>query len=457
MINTEEDFNTIIRALLISISLLCVVGFFQIIGKDLLEFKEIQKLIIPSEYWEEYLGNIKNHLSTNAVALTLFNSNYVSVYITMIIPFLTVLMLPIKNKNQRGLYAALIGAMLIILFKTYSRTGLVSLLISFLFLGYFYKNQLKHIWKQCIIVFVIGISLFIVLDSQSNYRFITKIASTLGSFNRSENTNSLEEIKTQEDKVYFRYRGEELYVAFSNTSEANSLSFFNANGEDISNQYNAESKTLEIEPFEDLQFSQEIIENQPYITAGINEITWNFYYDSEHGYLYWNDFGKYDRLIDIEKFGFKNHENIASGRGFIWSRSIPLLKDYLLIGSGPDTFPLVFPQSDYVGKANNCKTPYTLIEKPHSIYLMIGIQTGVVSLIAFLLFCFYYFLRSFRLYTNRNLNGNMERIGLGCLLATISYMVSGFFNDSSLQTSPIFWVLIGIGMAANHKIEAKAN
>ncbi|MDD3174076.1 MAG: O-antigen ligase family protein, partial [Herbinix sp.] len=143
--------------------------------------------------------------------------------------------------------------------------------------------------------------------------------------------------------------------------------------------------------------------------------------------------------------------------GYIWSRSIPLLKDTLLLGNGPDTFPIVFPQSDYVGKANNCKTPYTLIEKPHNFYLMIGIQTGIISLISFLVFYLIYLMKSFRIYKNNNFSTLKARIGLGCLVSTLSFMISGFFNDSSLQTTPIFIVLLGLGMDINYKLGKASN
>lgn len=49
---------------------------------------------------------------------------------------------------------------------------------------------------------------------------------------------------------------------------------------------------------------------------------------------------------------FKGHERSLSGRGYIWGRTIPLLKKFLLWGSGPDTFTVKFPQTDYVMKVN---------------------------------------------------------------------------------------------------------
>jgi len=37
-------------------------------------------------------------------------------------------------------------------------------------------------------------------------------------------------------------------------------------------------------------------------------------------------------------------------RGYIWSRSLPLLRNTILVGYGPDTFAMNFPQHDIAGK-----------------------------------------------------------------------------------------------------------
>jgi hypothetical protein len=278
---------------------------------------------------------------------------------------------------------------------------------------------------------------------------------TVQSFYDEDGNHSLQEILTNPKEVSIRYKGDTVLVAFSEERKDNTLVFHNEVGDDISGYYNSEEHILHWKQFEEIRLYIEDIEKESYIYCIINGTTWRFYQDKQKGYLYLNDFGKLDRLLKIERIGFENTEDIGSGRGYIWSRSLPILKDTIFIGKGPDTYPLVFPQSDYVGKANNCKTPYTLIEKPHSLYLMIAIQTGVLSLLALIGFCMIYLLKSFRIYEDNNLTTLKERMGLGCLLATLSFMISGIFNDSSLQTTPVFFVLLGLGMDINYKLTRK--
>lgn len=334
--------------------------------------------------------------------------------------------------------------------KTYSRATLVAILFIGLQFGYFYRKKLISYRKPLIVFTSLIIILFIGVDSFSGFRFLNKISATFSTLSQKVSNNSLEEIITQKDNITFRYKGEILNVAFDNVdSKDKSLSFTDSTGSDLTSSYNKEKSTLSIKPFQDISFAIEIRNDITYLVATIEETKWNFLFSEETGYLYENDFGKLDQLTSISQVGFKNHENIASGRGYIWSRSLPLLKNTILIGSGPDTFSLLFPQTDYVGKANNCKTPYTFIEKPHSLYLMIGIQTGLVSLIAFLVFCICYSIDSIKRYKNCNFTTSSQRIGFGCFLAVTCYLICGIFNDSSLQTSPIFWVLLGLGIAIN--------
>jgi hypothetical protein len=84
---------------------------------------------------------------------------------------------------------------------------------------------------------------------------------------------------------------------------------------------------------------------------------------------------------------------------------------------------------------------------------MMGIQTGVLSLIAFLAFYLFYMFQSIHIYKNIKLIGIKERVGFGCFIATLSFMISGFFNDSSLQTTPIYIILLGLGMDINLQLE----
>ena len=141
-----------------------------------------------------------------------------------------------------------------------------------------------------------------------------------------------------------------------------------------------------------------------------------------------------------------------SGRGYIWSKSVPLLKKFLFLGSGPDTFTFVFPLMDAVDM-NQGGYGNQVITKPHSMYLQTGIQTGMISLLAWLIFYGWYFVESFRLYFRKEYATFSEKLGVGIMIATASYMISGIANDSNPSVAPIYWGILGIGIAANEVVK----
>ncbi len=48
---------------------------------------------------------------------------------------------------------------------------------------------------------------------------------------------------------------------------------------------------------------------------------------------------------------------------------------------------------------------------------------------------------------------NLESCGVAIFIGTISYMVTGIANDSSITVAPMFWVFMGLGIFINYKIK----
>lgn len=161
---------------------------------------------------------------------------------------------------------------------------------------------------------------------------------------------------------------------------------------------------------------------------------------------------------EVEAWGFKGRENFGSGRGYIWSRTFPLLKKTMLIGFGPDTFIAHFPNYDHLGKLRFWGSGLNLlIEKPHCLYLQIAVNIGVIALLAVLVFWSGYLLRSARLYFFVGLNDFLSISGAAIFVAIFCYLVNGIFNDSMVMTSPVFWGLLGLGIAINRMMSERLN
>ncbi len=157
----------------------------------------------------------------------------------------------------------------------------------------------------------------------------------------------------------------------------------------------------------------------------------------------------YDINTEVKHIGFEGLEYLGSSRGYIWSRTLPLLLNVktFLLGAGADCFVLEFPQTDLVGKCEFLGNPYTIVDKPHNMYLQIAVNTGVFSLIAFIGAMVIYFIMTVKKLINTK--GVINVIRFGLLWGILAYLATQFTTDSSVSVAPFFWILLGVGCALN--------
>jgi hypothetical protein len=148
----------------------------------------------------------------------------------------------------------------------------------------------------------------------------------------------------------------------------------------------------------------------------------------------------------VDTFGFEGREALGSARGYIWSRSLPLLRQTLLLGFGPDTFAMVFPQQDFAGKFRVYGTTDMLVDKAHNLFLQAALNTGVLSALALAALLAWYLSACVRRYVLRPVAGVRDGIGAACFAGVVGYLGAGMFNDSVVGVAPVFWVLLGLGM-----------
>lgn len=128
---------------------------------------------------------------------------------------------------------------------------------------------------------------------------------------------------------------------------------------------------------------------------------------------------------------------VATGRGYIWLSSIPLLKDCLFKGYGAGQFLFHFPQDDIVGMLNTHGTTALCTDKPHDLYLGIALSHGIPALAVFLCLVLAVLKRSC---------GKLRNVGFavnGFAVSIICFLVMGIVNDSNVIYSPLFWIFAG--------------
>lgn len=448
-----RTFQILLRGLAAAAALMCLLGFLQAAGMDPLNLEWVQRLITPHELWDEVIGNISSNLTQNTVYLTLANPNYASIYLSMLLPLMFILW---KTGSRTVRFCS--GCLILLLFAdlvlTFSRVGLFSLGIIGILTLILRKNSWKRHWKKMLAAVFACTLLFFLTDSLSGFRFAERLKLTLQSFQKSD-TPSLTYMETSAEGVTLTYGGRTITVSYQYGTGNESIRILGDDGTDLTDHYIAPAGILDLEGLENLLLFTREVDEEDMLTLIIDEVFWNFTEDPELGYLFYTGNGKYDTLSEIPRANLFGMEHMASGRLYIWSRTLPLLKDYWLTGSGEDTFYLVFPQNDYVGKAAYAGSPLDVMEKPHNTYLLTALQNGILSLLLFLVFYLIYFIDSIRIYGKDRPFDTQDWMGFCVFLSTVCFMTGGIFNDSNINISPLFWAMLGIGMGLNRHIRAE--
>jgi hypothetical protein len=133
-------------------------------------------------------------------------------------------------------------------------------------------------------------------------------------------------------------------------------------------------------------------------------------------------------------------DHFASFRGFIWKRSLPLVKESPLLGHGFGTFPALFPQDDIAGKMITLGAN-VLVDKPHSLYLQIAVAAGLPALLVFLVWMGAMLIKATRQHLH-NPNPN-SALAWSFSLGLLGFLVAGVFNDANVAVAPLFFITAG--------------
>jgi O-antigen ligase len=130
----------------------------------------------------------------------------------------------------------------------------------------------------------------------------------------------------------------------------------------------------------------------------------------------------------------------------LWAVGARIAIDHPLLGTGPDSYALVFPayRADTLPAVQAARLARFRPESPHNIYLAIASGLGLVALIAYLLVI----AGSLR-GVLRTLTGRMrgQVLAAALLAALIGHLVTDLFMTGDLSSEWLFWVLLGSAAA----------
>lgn len=447
--DNEDALKLIITGLFTSALILTTIGIFQFFGLDFFKSIEGKLMILPSEY-KSIADSLQFQFGAYTIYSTLYNTNYVGSYAVMLFMISFTLFFLTKNKYLKiflGLFTALMFSNWI---GCLSRAGMVGGFAAFILFLIILRKELLKQYQLFIIMLILFFSIFFIMNKTSNNMLLGQVSRINAAVENAkmEKTVSLDikDLSAKDNTIQFTFNTGVLNVSFKQGSP---IIFSDINNNNIEYGYSAENGgyVLKNESFKDLSFK--INSDNGLIQFLMNAKVINFVFTDK---LYFVDrSGKTTDIKKIESFGFKGREKLASSRGYIWSRTFPLLKHTLIKGFGPDTYSIFFPQNDYLGKLIGYGDPYIIVDKPHNMYLQIAVNTGILSLICILIMFIYYFITSIKMYFINDYSNFYSKIGAGIFMAFFGYCVTAVFNDSLVSVAPVFWILFGLGISCNFR------
>ncbi len=447
MIEDEKDIYILVTALSIGAAILTVIGLFQAADHDLFDTALGKWLTIPMRYYRQLNGEgseFRHKFLIWRVFMTFSNPNYVGSYVPLVLPVTLFMFLHSGKKPVKVMYAALSAGLLICLFGSGSKTGFAGLIVSVVILSVYYcRNGRKKLILSVSGGFLLILVLYVCLGNNDYLKRIRAV------FDLNETASDVSGIETSNDGVKIIYRGNCLVISFD--PERLRVSCKDDSGADLYMSLNAENElTVDDVRFSGITIAPAQLEEDCigfYVHASRD---W-FFANKDGRYLMYTPYGKYiEHEVSESCEWLEKHGNLATGRGYLWSRTLPLLKKHIFLGSGADTFVFEYPNSDFVASYNSDNWGY-VVTKPHCMYLQIAVQTGLLSLAAMLAYYIIFVVNSagccFKV-SDKNRPEFLPGLICAILSGSTGYMTAAFFNDSTIAVAPLFWVLTGIGLAA---------
>lgn len=461
-----QNFSYVVMALMFCTAINVILGLFQYTGNNILGFDWAQELLIAGDS-KDVININENKIIPGRMYGALYHYNYVGSFTGMVIPLFATLAIGAKKIWQKLVCAAFALIALFMLLVSSARSGIVAVAAAVLVGLIVFARVLIRRWKITVSVVAAGAVLVVganfAMDNALFKRipslvsdvvdFIapaeqTDLFSTLPVKDIRHNSDGSVSLVSQTDTLTLKYdKDNELFLCFDSAGELlgyEDMGYINISDDD--------------DDFEDIvlriysTYGNPIVGDTVYMYFGDNESTWMEFrlFNDKQLHLVNHLTGERKEFRNADAIGFEGKELLGSSRGYIWSRTIPMLSDCLITGYGPDTFAYVFPQNDALAKYYAYAEGFNItVDKPHNLYLQIFVSNGLIALIAFLAICIFYLVDCFRLYALKKEYRIEQIYGISVMLAVVGYLAAGIFNDSVVSVAPVFWILLGVGAALN--------
>ena len=398
-----------------------------------------------------WTGNREDLYSINRVILSFDNSNYYGCFCCMLLPFAFECWL--HAKNRIGCIAGILLNTGIVFCILVSKSTLVFYLQIAIIIAMTICEikAVKCKIKEFIVLLITLSVILLVVNGISGGKLgalIDVSASNGDSFEENENDiYELKEIDMEGNKLTI-YGNES---KFSIVVDEN-IAFYDSDDNIMDAQNEDGWFVFKDEAYKNVKIEFSVIENadKVYVKIGLG------YKDTLDFYIIDGEFkGVGADLVPLdsieEEYTFHKFDNAFTGRGYIWIRTLPKLKEVILIGKGPGNFVYNYDQYDYAGLMKIHGTHKLIINRPHNIILQYCMDIGIIGTLALCGIVIYTLVQwiSNRIKYKKNDNW----ISQATFFSIIVFCIFSMLNDSIVTVSPYMWIFLGINMSVQYKIK----
>jgi hypothetical protein len=409
------------NVLKVSSGIIACVGILEFWGFHPLDRGLLRSLIFPADLLNTPVLLKGEHEARS----TLYHPNFLGSYLALVLPLSLHSLFRSKSRNQYVLHLIWFAALLGALIGSHSRAAILGsvlgtgLLVCFQF-AELRKSKAKIIHVAIVCAFVIAS--FALKPNTPLWNRFQSTSQDLGQLGQSAGSDSagVEEIRIQGQRFFFKAGRDTLAV---DQNSARHLEVVDS----------TPSELLKLSPFQigptqglKVTYSGSLIIDLVATDLGPRILV--------NGGTHLPD--------EPSRFRLPIQDHQLSARGYIWSRTLPLIAASPLIGRGPGTYAIDFPQHDYVGKVNAGLGIGNFVDQPHSLYLHWAHAFGIPSLILFLALVGYSLRQFWR---------TAWATGFAC--GVVAHLITGLFVAGSIQASPLFWIFLGVTYSLSRRIQ----
>lgn len=447
------------RGLLVLMTVICLLALVEYFYKPIYEIDFLKYFIAPKEQ-RVMAESLSNQEYVGKITLSLYNPGYLGGLCSLLLPISFGIMYEEEARWRRllccflhvGLWFTLLGTGVTGPFFA-AAAGMAVLFVVMRKEG---KKLIRSIGVSALFLVIVFFLVNLFTDGAIVRRFLNVVSNSSSEEETSERF-VLTGLEISEDAIKVSSGEKSFYVRaeLPGLVTPENFTFVNPSGRELQTAVDT-SGTIHFleEGYEAVRFACR--DRRLCMDLGYDD-TIDFYV-TEHSFALVGQNGAAIGEIpqsSIQSESLKKLYPVATGRGYMWVNTLPILTECLFVGKGPGHFTYSFVQNDVVGLVNTHGSCKFVIDKPHNWYLQIAVGTGVISLLAVFALFFRYFKGGFAAYIIRAQADDGDIFEKGLWAGLLAFCVTGLVNDSIVTVNPVFWLLLGIGCCAvdNRKIK----